>query len=129
MVCANIIGLAQLIVLSKICIILAYSTNHGVFRMSVMVTLEIPVHKERLEDFLDVLREALKETRVYEGCQKVETFVEMDTGSVVLVELWETAEHQQAYLNWRIETGLTEALSDFLAGELKPRTFAIRDDV
>ena len=54
--------------------------------MSVMVTLEIPVHKERLEDFLDVLREALKETRVYEGCQKVETFVEMDTGSVVLVE-------------------------------------------
>ena len=97
--------------------------------MSVMVTLEIPVHKERLEDFLDVLREALKETRGYEGCQKVETFVEMDTGSVVLIELWETAEHQQAYLNWRIETGLTEALSDFLAGELKPRTFAIRDDV
>ena len=97
--------------------------------MSVMVTLEIPVHKERLEDFLDVLREALKETRVYEGCQNVETFVEMDTGSVVLVELWETAQHQQAYLNWRIETGLTEALSDFLAGELKPRTFAIRDDV
>ena len=97
--------------------------------MSVMVTLEIPVHKEKLEGFLDVLREALKETRVYEGCQNVETFVEMDTGSVVLVELWETAEHQQAYLNWRIETGLTEALSDFLAGELKPRTFAIRDDV
>ena len=53
----------------------------------------------------------------------------METGNVVLVELWETAEHQQAYLNWRIETGLTEALSDFLAGELKPRTFVIRDDV
>ena len=97
--------------------------------MSVMVTLEIPVRKEKLEGFLDVLREALKETRVYEGCQKVETFVEMETGNVVLVELWETAEHQQAYLDWRIETGLTEALSDFLAGELKPRTFVIRDDV
>ena len=97
--------------------------------MSVMVTLEIPVHKEKLEGFLDVLREALKETRVYEGCQKVETFVEMETGNVALVELWETAEHQQAYLNWRIETGLIEALSDFLADELKPRTFVIRDDV
>ena len=97
--------------------------------MSVMVTSEMPVHKEKLEGFLDVLREALKETRAYEGCQKVETFVEMETGNVVLVELWETAEHQQAYLNWRIETGLTEALSDFLAGELKPRTFVIRDDV
>ena len=76
-----------------------------------------------------MLREALKETRAYEGCQDVETFVEMETGNVMLVELWETAEHQQAYLNWRIETGLTEALSDFLAGELKPRTFVIRDDV
>ena len=97
--------------------------------MSVMVTLEIPVHKEKLEGFLDVLREALKETRAYEGCQDVETFVEMETGNVMLVELWETAEHQQAYLNWRIETGLTEALSDFLAGELKPRTFVIRGDV
>ena len=97
--------------------------------MSVMVTLEIPAHKEKLEGFLDLLREALKETRAYEGCQKVETFVEMETGNVVLVELWETAEHQQAYLNWRIETGLTEAFSDFLAGELKPRTFVIRDDV
>ena len=97
--------------------------------MSVMVTLEIPVHEEKLEGFLDVLREALKETRAYEGCQDVETFVEMETGNVMLVELWETAEHQQAYLNWRIETGLTEALSDFLAGELKPRTFVIRDDV
>ena len=32
--------------------------------MSVMVSLEIPVHKEKLEGFLDVLREALKETRV-----------------------------------------------------------------
>ena len=49
--------------------------------MSVMVTLEIPVYKEKLEGFLDVLREALKETRVYEGCQKVETFVEMETAS------------------------------------------------
>ena len=97
--------------------------------MSVMGTLEIPVHEEKLEGFLDVLREALKETRAYEGCQDVGTFVEMETGNVMLVELWETAEHQQAYLNWRIETGLTEALSDFLAGELKPRTFVIRDDV
>ena len=38
--------------------------------MSVMVTLEIPVHKEKLEGFLDVLREALKETRVYEGVKR-----------------------------------------------------------
>ena len=97
--------------------------------MTVMVTLEIPVVKEKIEGFLDVLREALKETRVYEGCKKVETFVEEETGRVLLVELWETAQHQQAYLNWRMETGLVDALGGFLAGELQPRTFSIREDV
>ncbi len=97
--------------------------------MSVMVTLEIPVIKDRVEDFLDVMREVLKETRIYEGCQKVETFLEEETGRVVLVELWETAEHQQAYIKWRMETGLIDVLSEYLAGELLPRTFAIRDDV
>ena len=97
--------------------------------MGVMVTLEIPVIEDKLESFLDVLRETLKETRVYEGCQKVEVFVEQETSSVVLVELWDSAKHQQAYLSWRIETGLVEALSEFLAGELLPRTFTIRSDV
>ena len=84
--------------------------------MTVMVTLEIPVVKEKIEGFLDVLREALKETQVYEGCKNVETFVEEETGRVLLVELWETAQHQQAYLNWRMETGLVDALGGFLAG-------------
>ena len=54
---------------------------------------------------------------------------EEETGRVLLVELWETAQHQQAYLNWRMETGLVDALSQFLAGELQPRTFSIREDV
>jgi quinol monooxygenase YgiN len=97
--------------------------------MAVMVTLEIPIVKDKIEAFLDVLRETLKETRIYEGCQKVEAFVEEGTGKVVLVELWESAEHQKAYLDWRIETGLVDALSEFLAGELQARTFAIRSDV
>jgi len=48
--------------------------------MSVMVTLELPAKPECLSEFLDVMREALIDTRAYEGCEKVETFVEESTG-------------------------------------------------
>ena len=43
----------------------------GVKVMSVMVTLELPAKPECLSEFLDVMREALIETRAYEGCNKV----------------------------------------------------------
>ena len=68
--------------------------------MSVMVMLEVPVVKAKMEGFLDVVRELLKETRAYDGCQKVETFVEEESGRVILMELWETAGHHQACHNW-----------------------------
>ena len=44
--------------------------------MSVMVSLELPAKPECLSEFLDVMREALVDTRAYDGCEKVETFVE-----------------------------------------------------
>lgn len=97
--------------------------------MSVMVTLELPAKPECLSEFLDVMREALIDTRAYEGCDKVETFVEESTGSVLLVELWETAEHQQTYMEWRMETGLMDAIGGFLSGAPVARTFSIKSDV
>ena len=75
------------------------------------------------------MREALVDTRAYEGCDKVETFVEESTGSVLLVELWETAGHQQAYMKWRMETGLMDAIGGFLSGAPLARTFSIKSDV
>ena len=97
--------------------------------MSVMVMLEVPVLKAKMEGFLDVVRELLKETRACDGCQKVETFVEEESGRVILMELWETAGHHQACHNWRMENGLVDTLSEFVTGEVQPRTFAIRQDV
>jgi quinol monooxygenase YgiN len=97
--------------------------------MSVMVTLELPAKPECLSEFLDVMREALIDTRAYQGCEKVETFVEESTGKVLLVELWETAGHQQTYMAWRMETGLMDAIGGFLSGAPVARTFSIKSDV
>lgn len=91
--------------------------------MTVLVTLKFPVQPAKLEDFLVLLKEALKETRVYNGCETVQTFVERGTSAVFLVETWESAEHQQNYMGWRIETGLIDALDPYLDGEIDVHTF------
>ena len=97
--------------------------------MSVMVTLELPAKLESLQEFLAVMKEALVETRAYAGCEKVETFVEEGTGNVLLVELWETPEHQQAYMGWRMDTGLIDAIDGFLNGVPVARTFNIKSEI
>ena len=74
--------------------------------MSVMITLEMPVKPDMLEDYLNILKEALVETRAYKGCKSVTTLVDKETSSVVLVEEWDSAEDQQAYMAWRVETCL-----------------------
>ena len=86
--------------------------------MSVLVNLEIPVKKERIEDFFDYLRDILVDTRAYEGCIRLDTYHEMENSKVLLIEEWEKIENQESYMKWRIETGLVEALTEFLDGEL-----------
>jgi len=57
--------------------------------MSVLVNLEIPVKEERLEDFFDFLQNALIETRAYEGCLGLNTYHEIGSSTVLLIEEWE----------------------------------------
>ena len=40
-----------------------------------MVTVEWPAKPETLSEFLEVLRQALVDTRAYEGCENVQTFL------------------------------------------------------
>jgi len=97
--------------------------------MSVMITLEMPVKPDMLNEYLDILKGALVETRAYKGCISVSTLVDQETSSVVLVEEWESAEDQQAYLAWRVETGLIDAVAPFMQSELVTRTYDIKTDV
>ena len=97
--------------------------------MSVMVTIEMPVKPDMLEDYLNILKGALVETRSYKGCRSVTTLVDQETSSVVLVEKWDSAEDQQAYMAWRMETGLIDAISPFMQGELVTRTYDLKTEV
>ena len=97
--------------------------------MNVMITLEMPVKPEMLEDYLNILKGALVETRSYKGCRSVTTLVDQETSSIVLVEEWDSAEDQQAYIAWRVETGLIDAIAPFMQGELVTRTYDLKTEI
>ena len=97
--------------------------------MSVLVNLEIPVKEERLEDFFDFLQNALIETRAYEGCLGLNTYHEIGSSTVLLIEEWEKIENQESYMDWRTETGMVESMYGFLDGELVIKKYKLKKDV
>ena len=94
-----------------------------------MITLEMPVKPDMLEDYLNILKGALVETRSYKGCRSVTTLVDQETSSIVLVEEWDSAEDQKAYIAWRVETGLIDAIAPFMQGELVTRTYDLKTEI
>ena len=94
-----------------------------------MITLEMPVKPDMLEDYLNILKGALVQTRSYKGCRSVTTLVDQETSSIVLVEEWDSAEDQQAYIAWRVETGLIDAIAPFMQGELVTRTYDLKTEI
>ena len=62
--------------------------------------------------------DGLVKTRVYDGCHGIETLSGQDS-VVVLYERWESVEHHQAYVGWRMENGLFELLKPWLAAPLE----------
>ena len=84
--------------------------------MKNLVIVSFPAKAETLEALKDAMRSALPDTRSYEGCLSVDTYIEESTNTIHLIEDWETLEHQEKYLNWRIETGLLTDLDPILQG-------------
>ena len=62
--------------------------------------------------------DGLVKTRAYGGCHGVETLSGPDS-VVVLYEKWESGEHHQAYVGWRMENGLVDLLEPWLAAPLE----------
>lgn len=69
-----------------------------------------PEGRSALTDFLSG-EEGLSVTRAYDAAIGVQTLLSNDSDDVVLYEEWESVEHHQAYVGWRVETGLADFLS------------------
>lgn len=54
---------------------------------------------------------ALDETRAYEGCESVETFIDADNPDrIILLKKWGQRSNHEAYLNWRVEGGMLDMI-------------------
>lgn len=97
--------------------------------MAVMVTVEFRFKPEAADAMIEAMKASLPDTRAYDGCQDVKSYYEAETHSLLLVEIWDSAAHQQAYIGWRAETGMMDSIGDALADAPIFRTFDIRDDI
>jgi len=71
-------------------------------------------------ELLGILKEALVDTRAFEGCISIEAFTSADApDDVVLWEKFETRAHHEAYLSWRVETGMLDMLAPVLRSGLE----------
>ena len=84
--------------------------------MKNLVIVSFPAKEGMLNNLKETLKAALPETRSFDGCISVDTYIEDSTSTIHLIEDWETLDHQSKYLNWRIETGLLGTLEPLLKG-------------
>ena len=69
---------------------------------------------------VETLKSALVDTRAFDGCESIEVYVDADEpDKVILWEKFATRAHHEAYLAWRVETGLLDMLAPILAEDLK----------
>lgn len=98
--------------------------------MSVLVTVDLFVDPSRQDELLEVLGSAFPDTRRYEGCEELATFVDQDQpGHVFLVERWLRRVDHENYLGWRQETGMFDILAGFVTAPPVFRYFDSRPDV
>ena len=69
---------------------------------------------------VETLKSALVDTRAFDGCESIVVYVDADEpDTVILWEKFATRAHHEAYLAWRVETGLLDMLAPILAEDLK----------
>ena len=84
--------------------------------MAVTVNIIMNIKSGRLDEFKQVLRQALPDTRAFSGCRSVQVLEDQDrSGRFTLLEEWDSKNDQLRYMAWRAETG--SPVAGFLDGE------------
>ena len=100
--------------------------------MSQTVHALFPCQAGKGVELLAILRseQGLTATRAFEGCESIEAYTDADNpDNIVLWEKFATRADHDAYLAWRIETGLLDALASILASDLEVTYLDIHSDV
>ena len=88
---------------------------------TVIVTLELALKPELVEDFCEQIPEALKETRAFPGFVDISIRRNADDPShVIFIEEWASRADHEAYIAFRAESGMLDQMAAMLTSP--PRT-------
>ena len=92
--------------------------------MSVRVILNFHLKPECVDEMKSMLRDALPDTRAFEGCESL-SFLQSqdDPNTLMALEQWATREHYEAYFKWRTETGVIAAVNEMCTEPLQPMCY------
>jgi quinol monooxygenase YgiN len=84
--------------------------------MPITVILELKIKPDALAKARDVMGRALQDTRAFDGNIRTDVLIdEDDEAHWVIYELWESAEHDEAYRKFRAGEGKITELPPLLA--------------
>ena len=96
--------------------------------MAVSVLLEGTLNSESVALFPELCSEAFKTTRAFDGCHSINlTFNVENRNNFVLTEVWESKQHYQKYLDFRINDGTVDAIKNMCSSGPEIRIFDITD--
>ena len=84
--------------------------------MSAIIIAHFKAQEGKLAEMAEVFRASLGATRDFDGCIGLDVYVEESTDTYTLIEEWDSVAHYDAYLQWRIDTGIKEATASLIEG-------------
>jgi len=84
--------------------------------MSQFIVAEFHAAEGKLNELLAALKQALPETRAYDGCLVLDSWLDEERATIVITEQWVSFDHYERYLDWRRETGVFDILAPMLEG-------------
>jgi|TARA_B110000438_G_scaffold254899_1_gene261400 quinol monooxygenase YgiN len=94
--------------------------------MAVSVLFEGTLKSGKQAEFTILCREAFKVTRAYDGCQTIDlTYNVENEDNWVLTETWDSKEHYEKYVAFRVEDGSVKTISSMCEEAPSIRIFDI----
>lgn len=98
--------------------------------MAITSLLELTLRPDAVDGAHAVIHETLKATRAFDGCRGVDVLADQaDPTHLVLVEQWESLEHDDAYRAWRATPDGASGLAQIVAAPPRLTRCTLADGV
>ena len=95
----------------------------------VLVTVQLNLKPGKVEPLSkEVLENALKETRRFEGLISLELYSEQGSDAVLILEKWKSRAHNEKYREWRKTSGFGPVVAPYVASPSVVRYFDPRPE-